>query len=248
MTENIVNYEIQIFDSITEIAVYFSDFLKNNVELANNKFSLVLSGGSTPKPVYKYLAEQNRNKLDWNKINFFWGDERCVPQDDVESNYKMVYDTLLNKINIHTENIFRIQGEDDPYTEAKRYSDVILKNVISSNRFPRFDLMLLGLGEDGHVASIFPDQLNLFEENEICKVSIHPTTKQKRITLTGKVINNSENIIFIVTGENKSKVLNDILMSHENSIKYPANYVKPTNGRLIWLLDKAAGKKLNSSK
>ncbi len=245
MTENIVNYEIQIFDSIAEIAVYFSDFLKSNVELAKNNFSLVLSGGSTPKPVYKYLAEQNKNKLDWNKINFFWGDERCVPPDDVESNYKMAFDSLLNKINITKENIFRIQGENDPYTEAKRYGDVVSKNVISLNGLPRFDFMMLGLGEDGHVASIFPDRLNLFSEDEICKVSIHPTTKQKRITLTGKVINNAENIIFIVTGENKSKVLNDILISHEDSIKYPASYVKPTNGRLIWLLDKAAAKKLN---
>lgn len=245
MMENIVNYEIKFFDSIAEIAVYFSDFLKSNVELAKNNFSLVLSGGSTPKPVYKYLAEQNKNKLDWNKINFFWGDERCVPPDDVESNYKMAFDSLLNKINITKENIFRIQGENDPYTEAKRYGDVVSKNVISLNGLPRFDFMMLGLGEDGHVASIFPDQLNLFNEHEICKVSIHPTTKQKRITLTGKVINNAENIIFIVTGENKSKVLNDILISHEDSTKYPASYVKPTNGKLIWLLDKAAAKKLN---
>lgn len=244
MTENIVSYDFQIFNSIDDLSDYFANFLKSEVELTKNKFNLALSGGNTPRPVYKYLVNQNEIKPEWNKINFFWSDERCVPPDNIESNFKMAVDVLLNKINVPEENIFRIKGEDDPYSEAKRYSELIRKNVPSENGLPKFDMILLGLGEDGHVASIFPDQMHLIFDDDICKVSVQPASKQKRITLTGKVINNAKNIIFIVTGENKSSLVADILNRNENSIKYPASYINPISGKLIWLLDKDAGGKI----
>lgn len=244
MTESIVSYDFQIFNSIDDLSYYFASFLKSEVELTKNKFNLVLSGGNTPKPVYKYLADHNQIKVNWNKINFFWSDERCVPPNNIESNFKSANDLLLSKITISGSNIFRIKGEDNPFSEAKRYSEIINKNVSSRDGFPKFDLILLGLGEDGHVASIFPDQINLIFDKSITNVAIHPATNQKRITLTGKIINNAKTIVFIVTGENKSKVVHDILSRSDNSVKYPASYINPANGKLIWLLDKSAGKKL----
>ncbi len=237
---NIVNYDIKIFNSINELSHYFTEFLKSEINLKKNKFSLVLSGGNTPEPVYQYLAEQKDIKLNWDKINFFWGDERCVPPENIESNFRMANELLLSKINVRSENIFRIKGEAEPNSESRRYSEVIKQNVSQE----KFDLILLGIGEDGHVASIFPNQMDLIFDNEICKVSTHPSTNQKRITLTGKVINNAKNIIFLATGKKKSQIVSDILSRKENSIKYPASYINPINGKLIWLLDKDAGEKI----
>lgn len=245
--EFIVNYDIQIFNSVDELSEYFAVFLKDKVNSADRKFSIALSGGNTPKHIFQFLAQNYKTKIYWDKINFFWGDERCVPPIDDESNYKLAYDNLLSKISVPGKNIFRIKGEDDPEIEAKRYSSVIQKNLSHQNNFPAFDLIILGLGEDGHTASIFPDQINLINDKKICSIAVHPFTKQKRITLTGKTINNAYNIIFIVTGKNKSKIINDILNNKIESNKYPASFIKPLNGKLIWLLDNEAASLLRGN-
>lgn len=236
----IVSYNIKIFNSLDKLSEYFSNYLSNQVDLSNDKFNLVLSGGSTPKHIFQYLALHFKEKIDWNKINIFWGDERCVPSNSTESNFKMADESLLSKINIPEKNIFRIMGEEKPDEEAERYSKVIEKNVTLENSKPRFDLIMLGLGEDGHTASIFPDQLELLEDENICSVSVHPVTKQNRITLTGKVINNAKNIIFIATGKNKGKIVSEILNNRNHSKKYPADFIEPVYGNMIWLLDEAA--------
>lgn len=235
-----MNYDLKIFNSVNDLSVFFADLLKNNVDKTSEKINLVLSGGSTPELIFKFLAGQYQSKISWNKINFFWGDERCVPPDDSESNYKMAYDNLLSSLKIPETNIFRIHGEADPADEAKRYSEIIKNNVPQRNNFPAFDIIMLGLGEDGHTASIFPDQMDLITDEKICSVAVHPVTSQKRITLTGRAINNAKKIIFIVTGENKSKVVSDILNKNTGWEKYPAGFINPGNGKLIWLLDKAA--------
>ncbi|MFN3695224.1 MAG: 6-phosphogluconolactonase [Ignavibacterium sp.] len=232
-----MNYDLKIFHSLIELSEYFAKKLNNQVDFTNSKYNLALSGGSTPKYIYKYLAENFSEKIEWSKINFFWGDERCIPPTDDESNYKTAYDNLLSKISIPEENIFRIKGENNPEAEAKSYSEKIRVELPQQNQLPQFDLIMLGLGEDGHTASIFPDQMNLLNENKICSVAIHPTTKQKRITLTGKVINNARNVVFIVTGKNKSKIVDDLLNHKQDSKKYPASFIKPVNGSLFWLLD-----------
>ena len=235
-----MSYNFKIFKNLDELSEYFSIYLSNQVDLSNDKFNLVLSGGSTPKSIFQHLAAYFKEKIDWNKINIFWGDERCVPPNSAESNYKMANESLLSKINIPEKNIFRIKGEENPDEEAERYSKVIEQNVLLKNSKPRFDLIMLGLGEDGHTASIFPDQHSLLEAENICSVSVHPVTKQNRITLTGKVINNAKNIVFIATGKNKSKIVSEMLNNKDQRKKYPADFIKPEDGNMIWLLDESA--------
>lgn len=243
----IVNYDLKIFQTLNELSIQFAEILKNEVSLAKNNFNLVLSGGSTPKYIFNYLSANHKTTIEWNKIKFFFGDERCVPPDNNESNYKMAYESLLSKLSIPEENIFRIKGEYKPDDEAKHYSDLITSKVILKNGLPQFDLIMLGLGEDGHTASIFPDQMNLLNENKICSVATHPKTKQQRITLTGGTINNACNIVFIVTGKNKSKIVDDLLNHKQDSINYPANFINPLNGKLFWLLDEEAASLLKGN-
>lgn len=247
MTEFTVNYDIKIFDDLDALSEFFSSELKKQADSAVNKFNLALSGGTTPKYIFEYLAKHYANTIRWDKINFFWGDERCVPPTDDESNYKMAYDELLSRISVPGKNIFRIKGEEDPEAEAQRYSNVIHKTLPQQKQLPVFDLIMLGLGEDGHTASIFPDQLHLLNESKICSVAVHPATNQKRITLTGKVINNAGNIFFIVTGKNKSKIVDSILNYNTESKNYPASFIKPVEGKLIWLLDKEAASLLKGN-
>jgi len=240
MTEFTVNYDVRIFNNTDDLSKEFAEVLKGEVDSVKDKFNLALSGGSTPKLLFKYLSNYYENKIKWDKINFFWGDERCVPPDNDESNYKMAFENLLSKVRILQQKIFRIRGEDNPVEEAKRYSDVVKKIVKGEKEIPVFDLVMLGLGEDGHTASIFPDQLQSFNDAKIYSASIKPVTGQRRITITGNVINNARNIVFIVTGKSKSTVVADILNNKIESKKYPASFIKPIKGKLIWLFDKEA--------
>jgi 6-phosphogluconolactonase len=240
MTEYIVSSKIIISDSIEELSEQFAQLLLNKLNESKNYFHVALSGGSTPKIVYKYLSENYRSKIDWGKIKLFWGDERCVPPDHPESNYKMANDNLISRVNIPQENIFRIHGEVNPSDEVTNYSNILLANISVRANLPEFDLILLGLGEDGHTVSIFPNSLNLFNEEAICAVAEHPITHQKRITLTGRVINNAKQVIFLVTGESKSNVADIILNKKYGFEKLPAYRVNPSHGELIWLMDEAA--------
>src|SRR5690606_28257967 len=171
------------------------------------------------------------------RVHFWWGDERCVSPDSEQSNYRMASETLFRKINIPNSNIHRIHGENNPEDEALRYTEEIESNLSSKKGLPVFDLVLLGLGDDGHTASIFPGQLDLFKTNDWCAVSNHPESGQKRITMTGKVINNARNVFFIVTGENKAQRISEILNEDEASKQLPARYVDPVNGSLVWFID-----------
>jgi 6-phosphogluconolactonase len=236
----IVNYNIKVFDNLDELSEEFARFLQNEVTPAKEKFSLVLSGGSTPKHLFTYLSTNYKIKIKWDKVNLFWGDERCVPPEDEQSNFRLANQSLISNISIPRENIFRIQGENDPVKEENRYSEIIKRNVPMKYNYPVFDLIILGLGEDGHTASLFPDQLHLLTEEKICSVAIHPASGQKRITLTGKAINNARNIIFIVTGKNKKQVVDEIFNNKEAAKQYPASFINPVNGNLYWYLDKHA--------
>jgi len=242
-----VNYDLKIFYNLDDLSKQFAELLKKEVNSVKDKFNFVLSGGSTPKHIFKYLSAHYQNNIQWNKINFFWGDERCVPPDNDDSNYKMAFENLLSNINIPERNVFRILGEVDPIEETKRYSEVIIKNVKYDKSVPSFDLVMLGLGEDGHTASIFPHQLQLINDDKIYSIASHPVTGQQRITITGQVINNARNIVFIVSGKRKSEIVADILTNKIESKKYPAHFVKPINGKLIWLLDQNAASLLKGN-
>jgi len=205
---------------------------------------IALSGGSTSKIVFDELATDFHDTIDWNRVHLYWGDERCVPPNDSESNYKMTVDHLLSKIDIPEENIHRIYGENIPAEEALRYAEVLKSRLPHFEGVPQFDLVILGMGDDGHTASIFPYNIHLWDSGNLCEVAVHPDSGQKRITITGKVINNAKKVAFLVTGDSKMEKVREIVAKTGNFRSYPASLVAPNSGELDWFLDAAAAREL----
>ncbi|MDM8001331.1 MAG: 6-phosphogluconolactonase [Bacteroidota bacterium] len=191
-----MSHSVRVFPSREALAQSFAAILIKDLDRIepDHYYTIALSGGSTPEYIFRYLSENYAERISWEKLLVFWGDERCVPPEDDESNYRMAYENLLQNVPIPDANIFRIKGEDDPAAEAGQYSELVSSMVPEYRGVPQFDLMLLGLGDDGHVASIFPDRPDLFTTNTLFEVAIRPDKKQKRITATGKLINNSSKI------------------------------------------------------
>jgi 6-phosphogluconolactonase len=234
---------VRVFSSPDELAMSFAeDFVHLINESAKDQkyITIALSGGSTPELLFKILSDKYGKMVPWKYVHFFWGDERCVKPSDPESNFGMTYRTLLSNIDIPENNIHRIRGEDDPLIEAVRYSEEIAHFTDKRDGMPLFDIFLLGLGEDGHTASVFPDNLRLMESHKICEVAFHPVSNQKRITITGRVINNARLVTFLVTGRKKAGVLKNILKNMPPSESYPASFIVPIYGRLAWFIDHEA--------
>ena len=206
----------------------------------HGSFWLAVSGGSTPKMLFSHLASKYQKSLQWKNIHIFWVDERCVPPGDAESNFGMTKTSLLDHVDIPGVNIHRILGENDPVKEAVRYAGE-LRQVPVLNALPRFDLILLGMGSDGHTASIFPDQMALMTAHQPTAVAIHPQTCQQRVTLTGPVINNARHVFFLITGTDKAGVVEDIVHKHSRAANLPASHIKP-QGEAEWYLDEEAGR------
>ena len=178
-----MNPFIKKYKTPLEVAEAFAWELKNIMDerrVDGSNVNIALSGGSTPKILFNVLSEEYVERINWEKINFFWGDERCVLPTDEESNYGMTKKYLFDKIGIPDRNIHRIVGENQPEKEADRYSREIDDNILTvSNGLPEFDIMILGMGTDGHTASIFPNKIELFKSEKICAVAEHPSTGQK---------------------------------------------------------------------
>jgi 6-phosphogluconolactonase len=248
MTNCIVNCKnlekiVKIFQTPYKLAEEFAlEFINMINESASRKemFTVALSGGSTPEILFTVLSDKFSKSVPWEFVHFFWGDERCVPPDNIESNYGVARREFLSRIKIPSSNIHRIKGEDDPEKEALRYSEEISYYTRSRDRLPLFDLILLGLGEDGHIASIFPGHYELLNSDKICDVALHPVTLQKRITLTGRIINNADAVTFLVTGKRKQTVVENIFEKSQTALNYPASYIVPVYGWLNWLLDEEA--------
>jgi 6-phosphogluconolactonase len=201
-------------------------------------YHIALSGGKTPSLLFKLLAENYQTLIPWQKVHFWWGDERMVPSYDPESNYGVANELLLSKIPVPPHNVHRIKGEADPIEEAKRYSTEIRSMLPMRNQWPVFDVIVLGLGDDGHTASIFPKQEHLFDSDQFTELSMNPVTSQIRITLTGKVFNNAWKVAFLVTGKTKAMVLSKIIHHHKGAEIYPAAHIHP-KGELHWFIDEA---------
>ncbi len=242
MTDRYANYKIfpTAHDLAEKLAFELADRM-GSAERDNSPLTIALSGGNTPKLLFSVLAKKYLTSVNWSFVHLFWVDERCVAPEDPESNYGMTYRLLLDKIDIPMENIHRMRGENDPESEAERYSEEILKYIPLQNNLPVFDIILLGMGEDGHTASIFPGNLELIHSMRICDKAIHPVSGQRRITLTGKVINNARDIIFLVTGTDKADIVYEIIKKREKNLKFPAANIISGRGRTLWLLDKEAG-------
>lgn len=242
--------ETKIFSSVEDL----NDFAAGEIVrvyraaiASRGRFTIALSGGSTPKKLYALLAtEKFQAAFDWQKVQFFFGDERDVPPDTEESNFRMANDVLFSKIEIAKENIHRFLTESgDAKTVAEKMETELREFFrLNENEFPRFDLILLGMGADGHTASLFPETAALKENKKIVVENYVEKLQTFRLTFTVPTINNARSVIFLVAGEDKAEALREVLEGAPNPEKFPSQFVKPENGRLLFLLDEKAARLL----
>ncbi|NOH02254.1 MAG: 6-phosphogluconolactonase [Chloroflexi bacterium] len=216
---------------------------KKFIELANQaianrgRFLVSLSGGSTPMKLYERLANE---KQDWSRVYFFWGDERCVPVDDPGNTYGQTKKILFDKIG--TTNIHRVRSELEPDSASADYTKTLSGFAEAPFDFPRFDLVLLGMGEDGHTASLFPGSPVDVTTPTLAVTAQYQDRPANRVTLTPLVFNQAREVWFLVTGENKAEILRTVLKGEHNPQRYPAQRIQPVNGNLVWMIDEAAGR------
>jgi 6-phosphogluconolactonase len=213
------------------------------------RFTLALSGGSTPEKLYTLLATNARASLPWDKVFFFWGDERHVPPDHTDSNYRMAEAAMLSRIPIPPSNVFRVPTENpDAAAAAEAYEQTLCKFfALEPGQVPRFDLILLGMGPDGHTASLFPDTPALREKSRLVVANWVEKLKASRITFTLPVLNAARRVIFLVSGTDKAAALRAVLEGDAPGEQYPAKLVRPTDGKLIWFVDRAAASELRTA-
>ena len=209
---------------------------------------VALSGGTTPKATFKLLADPDKEFLStvpWDKLQLFWVDERCVGPDDPESNYGVARELLLSKVPIPEANVFRMEGELDPEEAASRYEST-LRNVmkLEGAESPAFDLVTLGMGPDGHTASLFPNTAGLDEMGRLVIANHVPQKDTWRISLTWPVINQAAEVAFEIDGEGKADILGEVLTGPRDPERLPSQLIRPSNGKLLFLLDEAAAAKL----
>ena len=211
---------------------------------AQGRFTVALSGGSTPKALYSLLAS-NYAGFAWNRVFIFFGDERHVPPTDPDSNYRMANEALLTKVTIPPENVFRVPAENpDAAAAASEYETQIRRFfALKPGEFPRFDLILLGMGPDGHTASLFPDTAALDEQSRLVVANWVEKFKTHRITFTLPVLNRAAEVTFLASGAEKADMVRQVLQGKSSS-QLPSQRVQPTDGKLLWLLDEAAALKL----
>lgn len=206
-------------------------------------FSIALSGGSTPKPLYALLATSPwRERIDWEKTHFFWGDERWVPSSSSQSNYRMAKDALISKVPVPADNVHRMQTDSgEPEDSAEQYEDE-LKRILGER--PQVDFNLLGIGTNGHTASLFPGRPTLNVRDRLVVADYIPEVKMNRITFTVPAINDSRRIVFLVAGAEKAEVLAEVLLGNHDPERLPSQLIRANDGDLIWLLDEPAAARL----
>jgi 6-phosphogluconolactonase len=206
-------------------------------------FRVALAGGSTPRALYRRLTKAPyRRKIVWNRIRFFWGDERCVPPSHERSNYRMAREALLDSLDIPRRHVFRMKGELQPARAARSYEEVLRREF--RGRQARLDLVLLGLGTDGHTASLFPGTAALGQERRLVAANSVAKLSEWRLTLTRRAINAARRIVFLVSGPEKAAAAAAILKKERGWRDLPASRIAPTRGTLLWLLDEAAASNL----
>ncbi len=226
-------------------ARYFSDQI-NAAIAARGVARIAISGGNTPKPVFAILAaEPLLSSIPWQQVQLFWVDERCVAPDQPDSNYGMTKKALLDKIPLPAENVFRMEGELEPEVAAARYESAIRNSLrLEGAELPSFDLVALGMGDDGHTASLFPHTEGLHEFGRLVIANHVPQKDTWRITLTSPVINQARNVIFLIQGADKAPVLKRVLLGEYEPETLPSQLIQPATGKVTILLDKAAAAEL----
>lgn len=234
---------IRIFPTGDEMGVSASNIFYESAQRAidaRGVFHVALSGGSTPVHMYKKIRVDERiAQIDWGHVHVFWGDERCVPPTHPDSNYRLANDELLRFLPVPIENIHRMKGEINPQEAADEYQSM-LRNTMGAT--PAFDLIYLGLGDDGHTASIFPGEEYSTEDHVWVESVFVEKLHTYRLTLTYQVINKARQVVFLVMGEKKSEVVSKILDDQITDRRYPAELISPERGELIWLLDQNAAR------
>jgi 6-phosphogluconolactonase len=199
-------------------------------------FSLVLAGGSTPRATYEVLATvEFVQRIEWEKVHIFWGDERCVASNHEDSNYRMAFDIMLKHLPIPVKQIYRMKGETEPKEAAKEYENWL--RSFFAGRAPRFDLILLGLGDDGHTASLFPGTKAVSETKHLVLDNYVRKLSTWRLTMTPQLINQATNVTFLVSGEGKADILRRVLAGRYSPEEFPAQIIRPEHGQMRWLLD-----------
>src|SRR5579862_6426592 len=228
--------EVKIFPDAAALARGAADQFVSLVKAqTGDRFSVALSGGSTPKAMFALLAtDEFAKQIDWKKVHLFWGDERCVPPDNADSNYRMTKETLLDHVSIPPENIHRMKGEIEPMVAAAQYESEL--DTFFKSETPRFDLIHLGMGDDGHTASLFPGTPPIFEQNQWVVGHMVEKVKMWRITLTPVVLNVAANISFLIGGKAKAETLSKVLKGPYQPDVLPSQIIKPTNGKLLWMV------------
>jgi 6-phosphogluconolactonase len=245
------NPKIEIYPDLPTLSRkavdYFIQIGTQSIAQKGN-FLTAISGGSTPKELYTLLAtSEYASKIDWSKTFIFFVDERCVLPTHPDSNYGMVKEILFSKVPIPSKNIDRISGEAPGRKGIAQLYEQDLRDIFETRdpAHQHLDLVLLGMGEDGHTASLFPHSPALKEHNRWVTENYSERLKSWRITMTPKVINDAENIIFLVSGESKAQTLQKVLKGSQNTDEYPAQLIQPTHGNLLWLLDQPATQSLS---
>jgi len=240
--------DLRIFDHLEALSTAAAElFIETSIQAIaqRGRFLVALSGGNTPTELYKLLAQTPyREQVEWQRLHAFWGDERCVAIEDLENNYRQAHDVLLERVPIAPENIHRIRSELEPDAAAEDYVSVLKGFATPPLDWPRFDLVLLGMGNDGHTASLFPGSEVTASLPVLAVTAQYEDRPANRITLTPLVFNAARRILFLVSGESKSETLANVLYGEYKPEKLPAQRIRPTDGELIWMVERAAASKL----
>lgn len=239
---------LQVFADASEVAraaaLRFIEIARESIA-ARGRFSVALAGGSTPKRVYELLAgDELSHELDWSQVHIFFGDERCVPPDDAESNYRMANESLLARVALPEQNVHRMRGEGDAVANARLYEDE-LRGYFDGEDWPQFDLVMLGMGDDGHTASLFPETRALDVHAAWVTANWVEKFDTFRVTLTVPAINHARHVMFIITGASKAERLEEVLSGAREPRRLPSQLIQPREGALAWFLDEAAAAKLS---
>jgi 6-phosphogluconolactonase len=241
-----VSPQISVYDDLDQLAHAAAEVFAQHSEASHGDFHVALSGGSTPEPIHRLVATSPyRERIAWERVQFYWGDERCVPPDDEQSNYRMARETLLDYLGVRAEQIHRMRGELPPVEAAADYEQVLRATFnLAQGELPRFELVLLGMGPDGHMASLFPHTAALRVRDRLAVANEVPQLQTTRITLTVPVFNNGATVVFAIAGADKADALAAVLHGPANPEQYPSQLIAPTNGELLFLIDRAAAAKL----
>jgi len=228
-------------------AEYIMRIAQESIDL-HGRFTFALTGGTTPGEVYSLLgSEPIRSQIDWQLVHIFWGDERCVPYNNPESNFYLAQEVLLNNVAIPKSQIHPVPADQIDRDAASQGYTVEMQHAFGSNGIPSFDLIHLGMGPEGHTASLFPHQASLHEKHRLVMPVSVPKPPPDRLTFTPPLLNAAKNVLFLVTGSEKADALHAVLEGEYQPDEYPAQIVRPTNGEVVWMLDKAAAQNLQAT-